>query len=106
MDAVEFIKAYRRMLKQTCRATDLYNDYINPEDVVIETEKWAKENPVKTRQDEFLKQWPEAEIDIDENVINLCPARLIESYRGMLGICSRNSDCACCRRRFWLQEIE
>lgn len=104
MDAVEFIKVYKRMYTKHCINRGIFTD--EPENVVIETEKWAKENPVKTRQDEFLKQWPEAEIDIDENVINLCPARLIESYRGMLGICSRNSDCACCRRRFWLQGIE
>lgn len=104
MDAVKFVKVRRRMYEKKCITRDLITG--RPEDVVSETEKWAKENPVKTRQSEFLKQWPEAEIDIDENVINLCPARLIESYRGMLGLCARNNDCIRCKRKFWLEEIE
>lgn len=107
MDAVEFVKARRRMLKQTCRTIDLYNDYINPEDVVAETEKWAKEHPAKTRQSEFLKIYPDATIDINTGTIIICPATLSNSHKDKDGVCNQLGVwCSDCQREFWLEEIK
>jgi hypothetical protein len=104
MDAVEFVKIRRRMLKQTCRVTDLYNDYINPEEVVFETEKWAKEHPVKMRQSEFLKMFPNPALD-SNGIIAIQPCEVIAD------VCKDSNDneitnCCTCRREFWLGEIE
>ncbi len=105
MDAVEFVKARRCMLKQTCRAIDLYNDYINPEDVVAETEKWAKEHPAKTRQGEFLKIYPNA--FVDKGVLGMCPMSIDNSLYDIGDFCKHDFlACFDCRREFWLKEIE
>lgn len=103
MDAVEFVKARRRMLKQTCRATDLYNDYINPEEVVSETEKWSAEHPHKTRQSEFLKQWPNAKCV--GNILTICP-KVIDMNFSCPAYSTVDIDCPDCRRKFWMQEVK
>ena len=70
-------------------------------------EQWAKEHPVKTRQSEFLKMWPGAEIGGD----GLPNVALCQLYKDMEekdenGVCCKNCGCAECRRDFWLKEIE
>lgn len=106
MDAVEFIKTRRRMQHKDSMVTPIIF-YGNAEDIVAETEKWAKENPNKTRQNEFLKIYPEAQISKTYGFIEICPADLIINYRDDGGHCSRRDiDCVNCRREFWLKEIE
>lgn len=112
MDAIEFVKQLRRMEEQgvpknrfiypcTGQETD------SPEEVVAEVEEWAKEHPIKTRQSEFLKQWPEAAISKD-GVIAICPLAISAAYRHGNGACNKdNSDtCADCKRQFWSAEVE
>ena len=70
-------------------------------------EQWAKEHPVKTRQDEFFNQWPDAEIGYD-GLPTVAPCQLDvrfihgESQKD----CEDRGVCAECRRDFWLKEIE
>lgn len=120
MDAVEYFKAYARMcdsfdsknnitgkpcvgcplddIGRGCHMNDLTN---NAEECVAAVEKWAKEHPVKTRQSEFLKMYPNAVVmtggvlcvrpcDVDNTIKNLC----------------KTTNCGVCRRDFWLQEVE
>ena len=106
MDAVEFIKQVRRMGKQKGEAICFKLEEKDTE-IVEKIEKWAKEHPVKTRQSEFLKQWPDAEIG-DDGYPSVAPCQLnIELLQ-----CESPEDCesrgVCdkCRRDFWLKEVE
>ncbi len=111
MDALEFIKAIKQMLSagagdstvQKYISAQKKNDY---EEMVKAAEQWAAEHPVKTRQSEFLKQWPEA--DVDENgVLQTCPALISASHRDQTGGCATLSNkCENCRKAFWLAEVE
>ena len=116
MDAVEYFKAYARMcdsfdsknnitgkpcvgcplddIGRGCHMNDLTN---NAEECVAAVEKWAKEHPVKTRQSEFLKMYPNARID--DGVIFLGPCAIDKSHKCKF-------DCKKCCRDYWLQEVE
>ena len=114
MDAVEYVKQRKRMCDYYANCVDCpavqyeecssLNGIANLVPVV---EKWAKEHPVKTRQSEFFKQWPDAEIGYD-GLPTVGPCQLnIELLQ-----CESQEDCegrgVCdkCRRDFWLKEIE
>ena len=106
MDAVEFIKQVRRMGKQKGEAICFKLEEIDTE-IVEQVEQWAKEHPVKTRQSEFLKQWPDAEIS-DDGLPAIAPCQLnvellqCESQKD----CEERGVCGKCRCDFWLKEIE
>ena len=85
MDAVKFLKENSRMCNRmdcsncpvslnkngtgrTCE--DFSENY--PEKYVAIVEKWSKEHPIKTRQSEFLKMFPNARMDGNGSV-GLCP---------------------------------
>ena len=115
MDAVECMKAVTRMLKsgtidcaiQKYISAQKKNDY---EGMVEAAEQWAAEHPIKTRQSEFLKLFPEARIDKTTGVLTICPAELTKECRDDRGACGAYSveTCVCepCRREFWLAEVE
>ena len=106
MDAVEFIKQVRRMGKQKGEAICFKLEEKDTE-IVEQVEQWAKEHPVKTRQDEFFNQWPDAEIGYD-GLPTVAPCQLniellqCESQKD----CEDRGVCNKCRRDFWLKEIE
>lgn len=106
MDAVEFVKQLRRMNKSGVLKSHLIYPYAgretdSPEDVVSEVEEWVKEHPVKTRQSEFLKQWPNV-ATFDDGVIKIKPCNLDPNVkRGCFGVA-----CEDCCRKFWMQEVE
>ena len=106
MDAVEFIKQVRRMGKQKGEAICFKLEEKDTE-IVDQVEQWAKENPAKTRQSEFLKQWPDAEIS-DDGLPSIAPCQL--DVRWIHGEsqkdCENRGVCNKCRRDFWLKEIE
>lgn len=69
-------------------------------------EEWAAEYPRKTRQDVFLEQWPDAELDAD-GVLEISPCSLSKKYEKDGGSCDdRTKKCRDCRREFWMQEVE
>lgn len=114
MDAVEFLKARSRMCNDNvcegdCPLFYCCNDRIddNMVKLVSIVEKWAKEHPVKTRQSEFLKQWPDAEIG-DDGLPSVAPCQLYKDMeeKDENGVCCKNCGCAECRRDFWLKKIE
>lgn len=119
MDAVEFIKTRARMCREyddchDCILCDFceqdYGEqdrYQVAEQVVANVLKWAKEHPVKTRQSEFLKMWPEAEIG-DDGYPSIAPCQLYKDIeeKDENGVCCKNCGCAECRRDFWLKEIK
>ena len=63
------------------------------------TSKWER-RPKKTRQDEFLKIFPNAEKCKD--ILKICPNSVDVDYNA----CKTYLNCADCRRNYWLQEVE
>lgn len=103
MDAVKFIEERRRMYTDGFITKAIGDFNTKAEDVVAEVEKWSCEHPRKTRQSEFLKQFPNAQFDCDK-VVDICPKRL---YGG--SVCPKSNvyvACGDCRRDFWEQEVE
>ena len=107
MDAVECMKAVTRMLKsgtidcaiQKYISAQKKNDY---EGMVEAAEQWAAEHPAKTRQSEFLKMFPGADICEMDGCLTLNPCHF---YSKMQKECS-GRRCSDCRREFWLAEVE
>ena len=106
MDAVEFIKQVRRMGKQKGEAICFKLEEIDTE-IVEQVEQWAEEHPIKTRQSEFFKMWPDAEIG-DDGYPSVAPCQLYKDMeeKDENGVCCKNCGCAECRHDFWLKEIE
>lgn len=117
MDAVEFLKQFNRMCKtyndDGCTKCPAYKYRCGEEfdeqeeDGVSIVEQWAKEHPVKTRQSEFLKQWPDAKVG-DDGYPSVGPCQLYKDMeeKDENGVCCKNCGCGICRRDFWLKEIE
>ena len=62
---------------------------------------WCKEHPVETRQDKFLKIFPNAITDND-GVLLGCPKHVDKDFR-----CATNGRfCTKCRKEYWLAEVE
>ena len=80
----------------------LEDDY-DPVIAVKAVEEWAAAHPRKTRQDVFLEQYPEAEID-ERGDLMLCPRRISVDFRSRYANCTKM--CSDCRRKFWMQEVE
>lgn len=62
--------------------------------------KWREEHPVKTRQDEFLKMFPNAGID-ENGVVTICPICVDTNFN-----CVSSISCPKCREEHWLAEVE
>lgn len=112
MDAVKYLKERKRMC-------DSYNNMCdgcgfgkvpkcnraeedNTEKAVEIVEKWSAEHPIKTRQSEFLKMFPNA--DIRNGVIFICPRKTNKN-----SVTSEECDkstCFECRKKYWLEEVE
>ena len=114
MDAVEFLKALGRLCNNylcgdNCPLIDSCDDesddgYVRKVQIV---EQWVKEHSEKTRQSEFLKQWPDAEIS-DDGLPAIAPCQLDVRFihgKTQKG-CEDRGVCNKCRRDFWLKEVK
>lgn len=77
----------------------------HPAEAVEIVERWAKEHPRKTRQNEFLKLFPSASKQGD-GILTFCPRAVDTEF-----LCPRKdsddySECVDCRRDFWLAEVD
>ena len=111
MDAVEFAKTVNRLCKNRhCNGCPVakegrcmvgFDDYSvkNIEKTISKVEQWAKEHPVKTRQSEFLKMFPNA--DLCRDVINILPC----SVEKEMSKCCSDKKCEECRKDYWLTEV-
>ena len=68
---------------------------------------WCEQNPQKTRQEVFLKKFPEAEIG-NNGVLELCPKCIYGNTKEIN--CQINiigtTACFYCKKNFWLQEVK
>ena len=111
MDAVEFLRDFRRMCWTYeepccencklegggCDFTDLGCDH---EKAVRIVEKWAKEHPVKTRLSEFLKLYPNASAPEEG-----CPDLCVKFFDSTVS-CKDSEGCHECKKKFWFTPIE
>lgn len=112
MDALGFLKTLRRMCNcECCSQCEIGKRLIvvetctawrkaHPEEAVAIVERWAAEHPVKTRQSEFLKLFPNAQTD--SGCLNACPMDVF----GNTGIDCNKHTCFECKKAFWLAEVE
>ena len=113
MDAVEFFKTVNRYCKnQGCKRYpackgDLCNIWPDDdsvksiEETISKVEQWAKEHPVKTRQSEFLKLFPNA--PKSGRVFDICPQNFNIEY--MPPKRCENISCGACKTDYWLKEV-
>lgn len=113
MDAVEFVKAavrYCDWCGKHAKKSCVYCQFHGVDsafrcltrEAILEVEQWAKEHPVKTRQSEFLKMFPNAEVN-NRGVLTVCPHKLDVTFDA--SECT-NVTCMECRQRYWTQEVE
>ena len=107
MDAVEFLDKVDRLSKRGSTEEKMrYNDYRAAKDnagAVKFVERWTAAHPIKTRQSEFLKQFPNAPIYTNTHNVALDPCLVDTALRGH---CPTGRGCDICRREFWMQEVE
>ena len=61
---------------------------------------WCKEHPAQTRQDRFLKMFPN--VALSDKIIKICP----EDIDIKSGINCGAQSCVICRKNYWLAEVE
>lgn len=114
MDVVKFVKSVNRLCKNQsgcakcpiwekgmCMAR--FGDYSveNIEETISKVEQWAKEHPVKTRQSEFLKRFPNAKLD-SNGVLAIRPCDIDSKC------CTDDNyliKCGTCAKDYWLTEV-
>lgn len=60
---------------------------------------WCKTHPVKTRQSEFLKMFPN--VIMTDGVIDICPKRLNRDF-----VCIHGMECKVCLKGYWSKEVK
>ena len=116
MDAVEFLKTVDRLCRaeEDCSSCPLngyacdanlkdvarYYTLESVQDMVQKVEQWAKDNPVKTRQSEFLKMFPDAKIN-DDGILAFCPGAFSQKEK----YCHKYNKCEECCKDYWLKEV-
>ena len=79
----------------------------NEEKAVSIVEQWAKDHPVKTRQSEFLKMFPNA--NIKTIIASLSPCVLDREEKtqrcAKYGYLSISCRCIKCRDDYWNEEV-
>ena len=112
MDAVKYVKALRRMCKSQTSA--LYGEHgcictnrcEDAEKVVSRVEQWAKDHPVKTRQSEFLRLFPNANL---KSITRLLPCSIDSNMNPLrcaeYGYLSITCRCDRCRDDYWNEEV-
>ena len=115
MDAVKYVKTLHRLCKSQDGCSECILDsedgciaaasrYEGYENAVQIVEQWAKDNPVKTRQSEFLKRFPNADLT------RLQPCMIEKDKRSMW--CGKYADfgangcCDECRYAYWNEEVD
>lgn len=119
MDAVEFFKTVNRICKnKDCNECPVYknnkccmigfDDYSvkSIEETVLKVEQWAKDHPVKTHQSEFLKKFPNADM---QRICTFFPCVMDQTIRPTRCVkyesFSSPKKCVECRKDYWTEEV-
>ena len=117
MDAVKFLKAKNQICEmydnKNCfecplgnvsttdrgyQAECLANKLLNEEEAIAIVEKWVSEHPIRTRQSEFLKMFPNA--NIRREALFICPQYVDKDFKCLRILCDE------CRKAYWLAEVD
>ena len=78
----------------------------NIKETISILEQWAKDNPFKTRQSEFLKKFPNAYLN---TITRLLPCSLDKTLKPLrcakYGYLSSTCRCDKCRDDYWDEEV-
>ena len=113
MDAVKFIEERKRLcgtydICKDCPANGNQGCMFNlnggadADEQVNFLEEWVAAHPRKTRQSEFLKLFPGADVGETDGCLTLDPCNV---YKKMRKECE-GRKCSECRKAFWLAEVE
>ena len=119
MDAVKYLQEANRMCNTIrscdkcpfgeykdvaipCKTNSQMLEINNPKEAVQIVEKWALKHPAKTRQSEFLKIFPNAQIN--NGYITICPKKVNEN--SVTDEECRKIICSECLENYWLTEVE
>lgn len=118
MDAVEFIKAINRLCEaqEDCKDCPLIGHACDVNTTTIMScyniesvqkmvqicEQWAKDHPVKTRQSEFLKMFPHA--NINSFTDTFCVAHFDKTKTCKVSA-PTDEMCEKCRDAYWNEEV-
>lgn len=115
MDAIEFIKERQRLCQTyvCCFECPANNDndgckfstitgYDTTEQIRL-LEEWSAAHPYKTRQSEFLKQYPNAPRDCD-NILMINPCDLDLTTTHGNDECYTD-NCLKCRHEYWTRRV-
>lgn len=120
MDAIEFMNERKRMcnsysvcteicplkkLMDENRLTCLGYCFAYPKETVAIVKKWSAENPIKTRQSEFLKLHPNAKIN-SSGALAVCPLHIDTGAVDICNLIYLNDSCEKCCKEYWLAEVE
>ena len=97
MDAVKFIEERNGMCGTM---SEMWG--VDAAQIVKNTEEWSAAHPRKTRQSEFLKLFPGADVCKTDGCLTLNPCNVYEKMRKECA----GKLCSECRRAFWLAEVE
>ena len=110
MDAIDYVRQRERMCGyygscDKCLANKVIGcaTIAKISQMVPIVEQWAKEHPVKTRQSEFLKMFPNASVGYNGTLV-ICPSQA--DTKAVTGCIRSERNCDKCKRDFWLKEIE
>lgn len=111
MDALKFVKERNRMHKSFGGSCDgcpadkntCCDTFEWQEELVAIVEEWFAAHPCKTRQDAFLKQYPNAPRDC-EGILMIDPCDLDITIHGKDECYTDN--CLKCRHEYWSREVK
>lgn len=119
MDAVEFFQTVNRICKNRhcnecpvakegrCMAGFDDKSVKNIEETISKVEQWAKDNHIKTRQSEFLKKFPNADM---QKISVLFPCAMDQTIRPTRCVkyesFSSPKKCVECRKDYWDEEVD
>lgn len=119
MDAIKYLNAASRMcaenmcsncplesLEYTCPIRYSNAGVEIPQKIVEIVENWEKNHPAKTRQSEFLKMFPNADLKI---ITRLLPCAIDSDMKPLrcaeYGYLSITCRCDRCRDDYWNEEV-
>lgn len=124
MDAVKFLEESIRMCKSypfcdgcemedadsdiPCNMSQNITNVTDYGNIVKIVEKWAKDHSKRTRQSEFLKHYPDAQIN-GNGVVDIAPCA-VERHRffkyGKTTCNTPEKPCKECMEQYWMEEID
>lgn len=117
MDAVKFLKERNRMCEEAgwgCRScylvkkTDKTCWTLEADDIdkaIKAVGDWSKEHPIKTRQSEFLKLFPNArKHGYNTSLLEIRPCD-IDAEWGEIH-CELSNTCTDCRKDYWSEDVK